>query len=416
MNSILEKKLLSDKIREDFPILNKKINGKNLVYFDNAATSQKPKSVIDSIVSYYQEYNSNVHRTGHSLGIEASISYENARKKVADFLGANNNEIIFTSNATESINLVYYSWGKENILKGDEIIVSIAEHHSNFIPWQQLAKEKNAVLKVVNINDNYELDLEHYKSLISEKTKMVAITMMSNVLGTITPIKEIVEIAHKYNAKVLVDASQSVPQMEVNVKNLDCDFLVFTGHKICGPTGIGVLYGKESILKNMKPFLYGGGMITNVTINDSEWEEIPQKFEAGTPKISQAISLGYAIDYITSIGINNIRCYEKELNSYLINKLLEIDNLKIIGPIDVNKRGSAVSILIDKIHSNDIGTILNEYGIAVRVGHHCAIPLHTYLRIPHTLRISTYFYNTKEEIDYFINSLNKSISMLRKFL
>lgn len=415
MNATLEK-LNVYKIREDFPILKTKINDKDLVYFDNAATSQKPKLVIDSIINYYQEYNSNVHRTGHYLGTKSSIAYEESREKIANFINAKNNEIIFTSNATEAINLVAYSWGKENISQDDEIIVSIAEHHSNFIPWQQLAKEKNAKFKVVNINENYELDLEHYKSLISEKTKIVAITMMSNVLGTIMPIKEIVEIAHKYNAKVIVDASQSAPQMKINVKDLDCDFLAFTGHKICGPTGIGVLYGKENILNDMKPFLYGGGMITTVNIEDSEWEKSPQRFEAGTPKISEAIGLGYAIDYINSIGIDNIRNYEKEINSYLINKLLEIDNLKIIGPTDVTKRGSAVSISVDKIHSHDLGTILDEFGIAIRVGHHCAIPLHNYLKIPHTLRISTYFYNTKEEIDYFIKSLNKAINMFRKFL
>lgn len=411
----LEKKFIE--LRKDFPILNRKVNEKNLVYFDNAATSQKPNVVIDSIKKYFEEYNSNVHRVGHTLGQEASVAYEQGREKVSNFINAKiDQEIIFTSNATEAINLVAWSWGRNNINEGDEIIISIMEHHSNFIPWQQLAKEKNAVLKVIDIDSDYQLDMNSFKSLITDKTKIVAITMMSNVLGTITPIKEICEIAHKYNSKVLVDASQSITQMKINVQELDCDFMVFTGHKMCAPTGIGVLYGKYDILDSMPPFLMGGGMITTVSVNESHWEGVPQRFEAGTPKISEVIGLGKAIDYLNEIGIENIRKYEKHLTKYLINKLLEIESLKIYGTSDIEKRGSAVSFTIGKIHPHDIGSLLDEFGIAVRIGHHCAMPLHEKLSIDKSIRASLYFYNTIEEIDYFINSLKKAVKMFNKFI
>ncbi|MFN8577853.1 MAG: cysteine desulfurase [Candidatus Sericytochromatia bacterium] len=411
----LEKKFIE--LRKDFPILNRKVNEKNLVYFDNAATSQKPNVVIDSIKKYFEEYNSNVHRVGHTLGQEASVAYEQGREKVSNFINAKiDQEIIFTSNATEAINLVAWSWGRNNINEGDEILISIMEHHSNFIPWQQLAKEKNAVLKVIDIDSDYQLDMNSFKSLITDKTKIVAITMMSNVLGTITPIKEICEIAHKYNSKVLVDASQSITQMKINVQELDCDFMVFTGHKMCAPTGIGVLYGKYDILDSMPPFLMGGGMITTVSVNESHWEGVPQRFEAGTPKISEVIGLGKAIDYLNEIGIENIRKYEKHLTKYLINKLLEIESLKIYGTSDIEKRGSAVSFTIGKIHPHDIGSLLDEFGIAVRIGHHCAMPLHEKLSIDKSIRASLYFYNTIEEIDYFINSLKKAVKMFNKFI
>jgi cysteine desulfurase/selenocysteine lyase len=420
MSHIIEKTFLKkeiSEIRQDFPILQRKINGKPLVYFDNAATSQKPESVINEIKKYFEEFNSNVHRVGHTLGQEASLAYETARKKVSDFINAKSEkEIIFTSNATEAINLVAYSWGKENIKEGDEIIVTIMEHHSNFIPWQQLAKEKKAMLKIVNINDNYELDIEHYKSLLSSKTKLVAVTMMSNVLGTLNPVKEIAAIAHNYNAKVLVDASQSVAQMKTDVQDIDCDWMVFTGHKMCGPTGIGVLYGKYEILEKMPPFLMGGGMITTVSIEDSAWEHPPQKFEAGTPKISEVIGLGKAVDYLNEIGMENIREHEKYLTSYLLGKLSKIDSLTVLGPLDIEKRGGAVAFSIKNIHPHDIGTILDECGIAVRIGHHCAMPLHQKLGIPLTIRASLFFYNTKEEVDYFIESLQKAINIFKKFM
>lgn len=404
-------------IRKDFPILNRKVNEKPLVYFDNAATSQKPSIVINEMKKYFEEYNSNVHRVGHTLGQEASLAYEESRQKVSSFINSKTDkEIIFTSNATESINLVAWSWGRSNINEGDEIILTIMEHHSNFIPWQQLAKEKKAILKIVDIKDNYEFDMDSFKSLISEKTKLVAVTMMSNVLGTISPIKDICEIAHKYNSKVLVDASQSITQMKIDVQDLDCDFLIFTGHKMCAPTGIGVLYGKYDILEKMPPFLMGGGMITTVSIEESVWEMPPQRFEAGTPKIAEAIGLGKAIDYLNQIGIENIRKYEKYLTQYLINNLLEIEGLVIYGPKDIEKRGSAVSFTIGNIHPHDIGSLLDEFGIAVRIGHHCAMPLHDKLSLTKTIRASLYFYNTIEEIDYFINSLKKAVKMFKKFL
>lgn len=406
-----------EEIRKDFPIFERKVNGKPLVYFDNAATSQRPKVVLQEMMSYYEKYNSNVHRVGHTLGQEASIAYENAREKIAHLINTKTTkEIIFTANATEAVNLVTWSWGRENIKEGDEIIVSIMEHHSNFIPWQQLAIEKKATLKIVNITENYELDIEHYKQLLSEKTKLVAITMMSNVLGTLTPIKEIVEEAHKFNAKVLVDASQSVTQVKIDVQDLDVDWMVFTGHKMCGPTGIGVLYGKYDLLCEMPPFLMGGGMITIVTAEKSEWELPPQRFEAGTPKIAEVIGLGKAVDYLNEIGMDNIRKIEKELTSYLLSKLSEIEGLTIYGPLDIEKRGSAVAFRVGNIHPHDIGTILDELGIAVRIGHHCAMPLHQKLNLSATIRASLYFYNTKEEVDYFVQSLQKAIKMFRKFM
>lgn len=403
-------------IRKDFQIFQRKVNGLPLVYFDNAATSQRPKVVLDEMRKYFEEFNSNVHRVGHTLGQEASLAYETARDKIAEFINSTNKEIVFTSNATESINLVAWSWGRVNINEGDEIIVSIMEHHSNFIAWQQLAKEKKAVLKVIDITDTYELDMENYKSLLSDKTKLVAITMMSNVLGTLNPVKEIIELAHKYNAKVLVDASQSIMQMKVDVKDLNCDFLAFTGHKMCGPTGIGVLFGKYDLLNEMPPFLMGGGMISSVSTEESLWELPPQRFEAGTPKIAEVIGLGKAVDYLNQIGIINIRHYEEDLTSYLISKLLEIDTLTIYGPKDMSKRGAAVAFAIKGIHPHDIGSILDECGIAVRIGHHCAMPLHSKLGVPLTIRASLYFYNTKEEVDYFIKSLKKAIKIFQKFM
>lgn len=417
---VLEKPALESKvaeIRKDFPILNRKINGKPLVYFDNAATSQKPSVVLDEMKRYFEEFNSNVHRVGHMLGQEASLAYEQARDKVSSLINTKTDkEIIFTSNATEAVNLVTWSWGRENIQEGDEIIISVMEHHSNFIPWQQLAKEKKAVLKLIDIDNNFELDMEQYKTLLSDKTKLVAVTMMSNVTGTIVPVKEVTELAHQVGAKVLVDASQSVTQMKIDVVDIDCDFMVFTGHKMCGPTGIGVLYGKYEVLEKMPPFLMGGGMITTVSLQDSLWEAPPQRFEAGTPKISEAIGLGKAIDYLNQLGIENIRSYEKYLTQYLINKLSEIEGLKIYGPLDINKRGSAVSFTVGNIHPHDLGTLLDEFGIAVRIGHHCAMPLHEKLCITKSVRASLYFYNTIEEVDYFIQSLKKAVKIFQKFV
>lgn len=406
-----------NEIRKDFPILNRKVNGRPLVYFDNAATSQKPSSVINEMRRYFEEYNANVHRVGHALGQEASLAYEQAREKIALFMNAKSSkEIIFTANATESVNLVAWTWGRDNIKENDEIIVSIMEHHSNFICWQQLAKEKKAILKIVDITDSYELDMQQFEQMLSDKTKLVAITSMSNVLGTINPVKKIAELTHKYGAKILVDASQSVVQMKTDVQDFDCDWLVFTGHKICGPTGIGVLYGKYDILKEMPPFMMGGGMITTVSIADSEWEMPPQRFEAGTPRISEAIGLGIAIDYINNLGVDNIRAYEEELTSYMIKQLLEIEGLTIYGPLDMEKRGATIAFSIKGIHPHDLGTLLDELGIAIRIGHHCAMPLHQRLAVDKTMRASLYFYNTFEEIDYFIQSLKKSVKIFQKFL
>ncbi|MCH1547049.1 MAG: cysteine desulfurase [Flavobacteriaceae bacterium] len=398
------------KIRKDFPILNRIVNGQKLVYFDNAATSQTPQTVIDSITSYYSSYNSNIHRGVHSLSQEATNEYEKSRIKFQKHLNADNShEIIFTSGTTHAINLVANGF-KKILNKGDEIIISQLEHHSNIVPWQMLCEETGAIIKVIPINDNGELIIKEYEKLLNIKTKIVFVNHVSNALGLINPVKEIIEKAHIFNAAVLIDGAQATPHMQINVKKLDVDFYVTSTHKICGPTGVGVLYGKEKWLNKIPPYFGGGEMIEKVTLHKSTYSGLPNKFEAGTPNISGVIASGIGLDYINNIGLDNIANYENELLNYATDKLLEIENMKIYG-VSKNKT-SVISFNISNIHPYDIGTILDKLGIAVRTGHHCAQPIMDYFNIPGTVRASFSFYNTKKEIDYFIDSLNKAVSML----
>ena len=398
------------KIRKDFPILNRTVNGQKLVYFDNAATSQTPQTVIDSITSYYSSYNSNIHRGVHSLSQEATNEYEKSRIKFQKHLNADNSyEIIFTSGTTHAINLVANGF-KKILNKGDEIIISQLEHHSNIVPWQMLCEETGAIIKVIPINDNGELIIKEYEKLLNIKTKIVFVNHVSNALGLINPVKEIIEKAHIFNAAVLIDGAQATPHMQIDVKKLDVDFYVTSTHKICGPTGVGVLYGKEKWLNKIPPYFGGGEMIEKVTLHKSTYSGLPNKFEAGTPNISGVIASGIGLDYINNIGLDNIANYENELLNYATDKLLEIENMKIYG-VSKNKT-SVISFNISNIHPYDIGTILDKLGIAVRTGHHCAQPIMDYFNIPGTVRASFSFYNTKKEIDYFIDSLNKAVSML----
>jgi cysteine desulfurase/selenocysteine lyase len=397
------------RIRDDFPILKRQVNDKPLVYFDNAATSQKPKVVIDAIDRYYREYNANIHRGIHKLAEEATLAYEEAREKVAKFVNAKRTEeIIFTRNATEAINLVAYSWGRANIRKGDKIVLTIMEHHSNIVPWQVLAEEKGAKVEFVKINERGELRQDEVHELIDEKTKIVCVTHASNVLGTINPVKEIGRVAHLYGAMFLIDAAQSVPHMTVDVNEIDCDFAAFSGHKMLGPTGIGVLYGKSEQLQNMPPFLGGGEMIREVHTTGASWKDLPYKFEAGTPDISGAIGLGAAVDYLSGIGMRNVHDYEKEITSYALERMKQVDGVVIYGPMDVTHRVGVVSFNLGDIHPHDLASILDEEGIAIRSGHHCAQPLMEFLGLPATSRASFYIYNTKEEVDVFVNALEKA--------
>ncbi|MBF2638262.1 cysteine desulfurase [Listeria welshimeri] len=394
------------KIRADFPILDQKINEKPLAYLDNAATSQKPKQVIEALTHYYEFDNANVHRGVHTLAARATDAYESARVKVAKFIHAREvAEIIFTRGTTSAINLVVDSYAEANIEAGDEIVISYLEHHSNLIPWQQLAKRKGAVLKYIELEEDGTISVEQAQKTISEKTKIVALVHVSNVLGTITPIREIAAIAHKFGAVILVDGAQAVPHMEVNVVDLDADFYAFSGHKMMAPTGIGALYGKRELLDAMEPTEFGGEMIDFVELYDSTWKELPWKFEAGTPIIGGAIALGAAIDYLAEVGLANIHAHEQELVGYAIEEMSKIDGITIYGPKDASKRCGLVTFNLEGAHPHDIATILDEDGIAIRAGHHCAQPLMKWLDVSSTARASFYIYNTKEEIDALIDGL-----------
>ncbi len=399
------------KIREDFPILKRKVNNKPLIYFDNTATTQRPIQVINAIKEFYENYNANIHRGVHTLSQEASEAYEEAHEKVANFINAETwREIIFVRNTTEAINLVAYSWGFENLKEGDEIVTTIMEHHSNFLPWLMLSKRKNLKLKIVDINDDGTLNMEDLENKITKKTKLVAITHISNVLGTINPIKDIVKLAHDNNALIVVDGAQSVPHLPVDVKDLDCDFLVFSGHKMLGPTGIGALYAKEELLNEMNPFLFGGDMIKDVWIDRAEWNDLPWKFEAGTSNIAGGIGFGAAIDYLNRIGMKNVREHELELVKYALKKMTEVENIEIYGP-PAEKRGGVISFNIKGLDMHDVAMFLDQEGIAVRSGGHCAHPLMRRLKLKGTVRASFYIYNTKEEVDYFTKVLSQ-ISMI----
>jgi len=398
------------KIRADFPILSEKVNGKPLVYFDNGATSQKPQVVIDAISKYYQEYNANIHRGVHTLSQLATDAYEVSRGKIQKHLNAKfPHEVIFTSGTTHAINTV--ASGISTMIKaGDEVLVSAFEHHSNIVPWQMLCERTGAILKVIPMNDKGELVLSEYDKLLSDKTKIVAVNHISNALGTINPIEYLIEKAHQYGAAVLIDGAQATPHLKPDVQALDCDFYVFSGHKICGPTGVGILYGKEAWLNKLQPFQGGGEMIATVSFEKTTYAELPHKLEAGTPNIEGGIVLGTAIDYLNEIGFDNIAAYEQELLDYATEKLLEIEGLKIFGT--AANKASVISFNVAEIHPYDIGTIIDKLGIAVRTGHHCAQPIMDYYSIPGTIRASFAFYNTKEEIDIFVDALKKAVSML----
>jgi len=399
-----------NKIREDFPILKREVNGYPLIYFDNAATSQTPSAVIDSIVDYYSNYNANIHRGVHTLSQEATNAYEKARVKIQKHFNASkSHEIILTSGTTFGINLV--ASGFSSLLKkGDEIIVSTLEHHSNIVPWQMLCERTGAVLKVIPISLEGELILEEYNKLLSEKTKIVFVGHVSNALGIINPIKEIIEKAHEFGAAVLIDGAQAVPHIKPDVQKLDCEFYVCSAHKICGPTGVGMLYGKEEWLNKLPPYQGGGEMIQEVTFENTTYADLPHKFEAGTPNISGGISFGIALDYMNKIGFENIAPYENELLDYATKKLLNIDGLKIYGTS--KNKVAVISFNIDGIHPYDIGSIIDKLGIAVRTGHHCAQPIMDFYNIPGTIRASFSFYNTKKEIDVFVEAVIRAKNML----
>jgi cysteine desulfurase/selenocysteine lyase len=404
-------KLDVQSIRKQFPVLNREVKGHPLVYFDNAATSQKPQSVIDALVNYYSGYNANIHRGIHTLADEATAAFEKTREAVREFIHAGSTEeIIFTRGTTEGINLVAYTWGRQNINAGDEIIISGMEHHSNIVPWQILCEEKKAVLKVIPVSDEGELMAGEFEKLLSPKTKLVSIVHVSNSLGTVNPVKQIIEAAHGAGAVVVVDGAQSTVHLDINVQELDCDFFVFSGHKLYGPTGTGVLYGKKKLLEAMPPFLGGGEMIKEVTFEKTTYNDLPYKYEAGTPNIADTIALKAALDFINSTGKQKIRDHENELLRYATEQLSLIPGLRIIG--EAREKISVVSFVIDKLHPQDIGILLDNRGIAVRTGHHCTQPLMDRFCIPGTIRASFAVYNTTEEIDKLVKGLQKAIKML----
>jgi cysteine desulfurase/selenocysteine lyase len=397
--------------RQQFPILQREVKGRQLVYFDNAATSQKPKSVIDALVNYYTHYNANVHRGIHTLAEEATMAMEKTRDAAQQFINAASREqIIFTRGTTEGINLVAYTWGRQNIKSGDEIIISNLEHHSNIVPWQIVAEEKGAIIKVIPINDKGELLIDHYKKLLSSKTKLVAVNHASNSLGTINPVKEIIEAAHKVGAVVLIDGAQSTVHLDIDVQKMDCDFFSLSSHKMYGPTGVGVLYGKKELLEAMPPFQGGGEMIKEVTFEKTTYNDLPYKYEAGTPNIADIIAFKSAIDFVNAIGKKNIKQHEDELLQYGTQILKQVPGLKIIG--EAKEKVSVISFIVEGLHPQDLGILLDNSGIAVRTGHHCTQPLMDCYKISGTVRASFAVYNTKEEIDELVVGLEKAIKML----
>ncbi|WP_243290401.1 cysteine desulfurase [Bacillus sp. FJAT-47783] len=393
-------------IRKQFPILDQQVNGHDLVYLDSAATSQKPLPVIDAITNYYREYNSNVHRGVHTLGTRATDGYENAREKVRQFINAKSTqEVIFTRGTTTALNIVTASYGRAYLQEGDEIVISHMEHHANVIPWQQVAKETGATLKYIPLQEDGTIALKDVEEIITDQTKIVSLTLVSNVLGTINPIKDIAKIAHQHGAIMVVDGAQGAPHMKIDVQDLDCDFFAFSGHKMCAPTGIGVLYGKRELLEKMEPVETGGEMIDFVGLYESTWKELPWKFEAGTPIIAGAIGLAAAIDFLEEIGLDNIANYEHKLATYALETLSELEGISIYGP---KERAGLVTFNLEDVHPHDVATVLDAEGIAVRAGHHCAQPLMKWLNVSATARASFYLYNTEEEIDKLARALQKT--------
>jgi len=407
-----------DAIREDFPILDRQVGGdietpgegpddtRPLVYLDNAATTQTPKSVVQSIVDYYYGYNSNVHRGIHHLSQEASVAYENAHDRVAEFIGAEGREeVIFTKNTTESLNLVAYAWGLAELDPGDTVVLTEMEHHASLVTWQQIAKKTGASVEYIRIDEDGRLDMDHAADLIDEDTAMVSAVHVSNTLGTVVPVSDLADLAHEHDAYIFVDGAQSVPTRPVDVGEIDADFLAFSGHKMLGPTGIGVLYGKEHILESMQPYLYGGEMIRSVTYEDSTWEDLPWKFEAGTPVIAQGIALHAAIDYLDEIGMDRVQAHEELLAEYAYDQLTEFDDIEIYGPPG-DDRGGLVAFNLKSVHAHDLSSILNDHGVAIRAGDHCTQPLHDKLGVPASTRASFYIYNETSEIDALVDAVD----------
>ncbi len=401
-------------IREDFPILQQEVHGKPLIYLDSTATSQKPESVITTMDEFYRRYNANIHRGIYSLAEEATARYEEARKKTQKFINARSyREIIFTRNATEALNLVAYTWARANIHEGDEIVSTLLEHHSNIVPWQLLAKEQGAKLKFIPVDDQAYLCMDELDQIITDKTRLVAVTMMSNVAGTITPLKSIIDKAHAVGAVTVVDGAQGVPHLPTDVRALDCDFLAFSGHKMLGPF-IGVLYGKRALLEEMPPFLGGGDMIREVHLDESRWNDLPYKFEAGTPAVAEGIGLGAAVDYLNALGMENVREHEIQLAAYALERLGSVPGIQIIGPQKAEDRGGVIAFALPNVHPHDVATILDSEGICVRAGHHCAMPLHEHYCLPASTRASFYVYNAPEEIDKLVETLGKVQTIFSK--
>ena len=399
-----------ERIRDDFPILSRKVHGKPLVYLDNAATSQKPRAVIQALTEYYETYNSNVHRGVHTLSMEATDRYEEAREKVARFINAETPEsIIWTRNATESINLVAHSWAESNISEGDEIVVTRLEHHSNLVPWQRIAARNGAVLRFLELTEDGAVDMVGAASVINAKTKLLAVTQVSNSLGTVVPVKKLAGMARSVGAAVLVDGAQSVPHQPVDVEDIGCDFLALSGHKMMGPTGIGALYARREVLEQMEPFLHGGEMVLEVSYEDASWNELPMRFEAGTPNIADAIALGVAVDYLTGLGMENVREHEKQLTAYALDAFRELEEVDLFGPMDVDRRGGILSFHSFDVHPHDLGTFLDQEGVAIRTGHHCTMPLMGVLGVPATARASLYVYNTEQEVDALVDALKRAL-------
>ena len=396
------------RIRQDFPILQRQVHGKPLVYLDNAATSQKPHQVIDALVNFYSRYNANIHRGLHALAEESTAAYEQVRQQTARFLHASSwRSIVFTRNATEAVNLFANAWGRAALRAGDEILLTEMEHHSNLVPWQLLAKATGSVLKFLPVADDGRLDLSGLEQQITPRTKLVAMTLMSNVLGTIPPVERVIEAAHRRGALVLLDGAQAVPHLPVDVTALGCDALVCSSHKMLGPTGVGVLYAREALLESMEPFLGGGEMISNVELTRSTWNEIPWKFEAGTPNIADVIAFGAALSYLQRLGMDQVRDHERQLTAYALKRLAGIDGVTVYGPQAVEERGAAISFNVEGLHPHDVGTVLDMEGIAIRAGHHCAKPLMRRLDVPATARASFYVYNTEDEVDALVKGVHK---------
>jgi cysteine desulfurase / selenocysteine lyase len=394
-------------VRTDFPVLAREIEGKPLVYLDSAATSQKPRQVIDAIDSYYERSNANIHRGVYSLAREATDLFENARERIAAFVGGETATTIFAKNATEAINLVAYAWGREHVGEGDEVLITHMEHHSNIVPWQLLCQERGARLRYLGVSDTGELSLDELDAVLAEgRVKLVAVAHVSNVLGTLNPVAEIVRRAHAAGAVTLIDGSQAAPQLPLDIGEIDSDFYAWTGHKALGPTGIGVLHGRRELLLSMRPFLGGGDMISKVELDHSTWNELPWKFEAGTSPIAEAVGLGAAIDYLAALGMDNVRAHERELTAYTLERLPEIDGITLFGPPDPDRRGGVVSFAIEGMHPHDIAELCDREAVCIRAGHHCAMPLMHELGVPATARASFHVYNSKEDVDRLVDALH----------